>query len=85
VLIQKASEKLIYKSGVLAGGQHAHIKTEEKRVRELEIRKFRIEDSVGEKAITLLFVAAKHDTDVLKILRAPVRVIYPGNDLSEAS
>ena len=74
---------MIHESGVVAGRQRAHIKAEEKRVREFEIREFRIEDGVGEQSITLLFVAAQNDSNVLKILGAPVRVIHPGNDLQK--
>ena len=83
VLSQKASEKLLDESGVVAGRQRAHIKTEEKCVCELEIRKFRIEHGVGEQAVTPLLVAARNDTNILEILGAPVRVIYPGNDLQK--
>jgi hypothetical protein len=67
---------LLHESGVIAGRQCAYIKTEEKCVREFEIRKLGIEYSVREQAITFLFVAAQNDTNVLKILGTPVRVIY---------
>ena len=59
------------------------IKAEEKCIREFEIRKFRIEDGIGEQAFTLLFVAAQNDANILEILGAPVRVIYPRNDLQK--
>ena len=42
-------------------------------VRELEIRKVRIEHGVGEQAVSRLFVAALNNKNILKILGAPVR------------
>jgi hypothetical protein len=57
----KAFEKLLHESGVIAGRQCEHVKAEKKCVREFEIRKFRIEDGVGEQAITVLFLAAQND------------------------
>ena len=59
---------MLDKPSVVASRERAHIKTEEKCVREFEIRELRIEHGVGEQAITLLFVAAQDDTDVLEIL-----------------
>jgi hypothetical protein len=81
ILGQKAFEELLDESSVLAGRQRAQIKAQEKCVRELEIRKLRIEYRVGEHPVTFLFVAAQNNTDILKILGAPIWVVDPSNDL----
>jgi hypothetical protein len=64
---------LLHESGIVTGRQRAHIEAEEERVREFEIREFRIEHGVGENPFTILFVAAQNDSNILKILGAPVR------------
>ena len=74
---------MLHESGIVAGRQRPHIKAEEKRVREFEIRQFRIEHGVGENPITILLVAAQNDSNILEILGAPVRVIHPRNDLQK--